>query len=363
MLGLEMSSGGLRLKESWETVRKNGFTPAFLKNLQVGATPHREVFRRGNLRLICYEMPGENPGAAVPTQAPVLFLPSLINRHYILDLLPGRSLVGHLLADGFPVYMVEWLAPSAEDRYLEFDDLFRRRISQAIERVLLDAGSEGLHLVGHCLGGTLAIMEALLRPSRLKTLTLLTAPVDFTDAGKLGKWAKSAEFDLDALTDAYGNVPWPLLQGSFQCLRPSLPFSKWARLMDKWRDPEFCLSFLAMEMWSSDNIAFPGQCYKVLIRDLYQRNALARGEFRLEGNRLSLSGLGLPVLDVVAMDDHIVPPATRLPMVVGESTSGAGVHRIDLTGGHVGAVLGRRAQQTLWPEMSTWLKSQDPKTH
>jgi polyhydroxyalkanoate synthase subunit PhaC len=359
MLGLEMSSGGLRLKESWEAIRKNGFTPDFLKNLEIGPTPHREVFRRGNLRLIAYET-----GAVTDTSlAPVLFLPSLINRHYILDLLPGRSLVAHFLAEGFPVYMVEWLAPTAEDRYLEFDDLFVRRISKAIERTLRDAGSAKLHLVGHCLGGTLALMEALLRPERLKSLALLTSPVDFTEAGKLGKWAQSPEFDLEALTDAYGNVPWPLLQGSFQCLRPSLPFSKWARLMDKWRDPEFCRSFLAMEMWSNDNIAFPGQCYKVLIRDLYQKNALARGEFRLEGKKLSLSDLELPVLDVVALDDHIVPPATRLPMSVGvRAGKEPSVNRIDLTGGHVGAVLGRRAQQTLWPEMSTWLKSQDPKT-
>lgn len=361
MLGLESLPGGLGLKEKWESAANFGLVPSHLQGLKIGATPSREVFTRGNLRLLAYEpLSGSSPTAE--TRAPVLFLPSLINRHYILDLMPGRSLVEHLLREGFPVYMIEWLPPRPEDQYLTFDDLFSRRIARAISETCSDSGFAKIHLIGHCLGGTLAAMESLLRPQRLKSLTLLTAPIDFQESGKLGVWAKSSDLDLRALTDAYGNIPWALLQTTFQMLKPALALSKLSRLMERWKDPEFLQMFLAIEMWSSDNISFPGLCYEALIRDLYQKNQLAKGEIRVEGQKLNLEELSIPTLEVIALDDHIVPPQTRLPELTGAS-HGITIQKIDLNGGHIGSILGKRAQQSFWPEMTQWLKSQESEKH
>lgn len=351
MLDLDFLPTGIGLRETWERARTSGLVPEWMKALEIGATPSREVFSRGNLRLLEYL-----PQTAKRSGVPVVFLPSLINRHYVLDLRPGRSLVEYLVMQGFPVYMIEWLAPRAEDRYLTFDRLFSARISKALEVVASQSESGKFHLAGHCLGGTLAAIEASLRPERIQSLSLLTTPIDFSHAGKLGDWTKAPGFDVDSLVEAYGNVPWPLLQSSFQLLRPSLVIGKWSRLMAKWQDTDFLLSFLGLEIWSSDNVSFPGLCYATLIREFYQNNALVSGELRVEGRTIDLSKFAKPVLDVVAVDDHIVPLSTRWP-------AQSRVARVDLAGGHIGALLGGRAQKTFWPELSQWLKSHDSALH
>lgn len=316
-----------------------------MRSLEVGATPSREIFRRGNLRLVEY---ARSPDVK-PVATPVVVIPSMINRHYVLDLLPGSSFVEALCLAGFHVQMIEWLEPHASDRFLTIDELFARRIAKALEVAAGSSPTGRVHLIGQCLGGTLGLIETLLRPERVASLTLMTTPVDFSDAGQLGTWAK-APLDVRALTDAYGNVPSSMLQGSFRWLKPSLSIGKARRLASRWRDDEFLQAFLALEMWSVDNVDFPAGCYRFLIEDLYRANKLVRGELVIEGRRLELSTLSVPVFDAMASDDHIVPLAMRLP-------AGTGVDRREYRGGHLGAVIGGGARRNFWPELVRWLKS------
>ena len=204
---------------------------------------------------------------------PVLLVPSLINRHYVLDLRPGRSFVEFLVEHGHDVFMVDWGTPGDEDRYLEWDDIVDGYLGRAIRIAGRHSAHGNVHLLGYCLGGTLAAVHAAARPERVASLMLVAAPVDFHQGGLLARWTTTPTFDLDALAAAFGNVPWPLMQASFHMLRPTLNLSKLVSMIDRAWDDEFLDHFAALERWGNDNVSFPGWPIAATCRSCTARTA------------------------------------------------------------------------------------------
>jgi polyhydroxyalkanoate synthase len=322
----------------------------------VGATPSDIVFAENKWRLLRYRPRPE--GAAHRT--PVLLVPSLINRHYVLDLMPGKSFAEWLVAQGFDVFIVDWGTPADEDRFVTFDDVCDRWLGRALRQTCKLAGTERAHLLGYCLGGTLTTIHAAVHPERVASMTVLAAPVRFSGgeaAGLLEAWTRVPTFDVRTLVDATGNVPWQLMQAAFHLLRPTLGLSKAVHMVDRAWDDEFLDGFLALETWGNDNVSFPGECYVRYIRELYQGDALARGTFTLSGRRVDLSRLVCPIQVVTFEHDTIVPKesAVALLQLAGAKEK---VH-VHLPGGHVGAVVSRAASKRLWPEIARFWAAHD----
>ncbi len=319
----------------------------------VGATPADVVHAENKWRLLRYRARPE--GLAYAT--PVLMVPSLINRHYVLDLMPGKSLAEFLVARGHDLYCIDWGTPGDEDRYLTFDDICDRAIGRAIRVAARESGADAVHLFGYCLGGTLGVIHAAARPERVRSLLALAAPVKFDDDGLLARWTNAPGFDVGALVDGFGNVPWQLMQGAFQLLRPTLNLSKAVHLLDRAWDDEYLDGFLALETWGSDNVAFPGAAYREYVRDLYQRNLLAKGELHLSGRRVRMEDLRVPALAIAFQHDNIVPQASAAELV--QRVASEDKDLWVLPGGHVGAVVSRAAAKGLWPKMSAWWAVRD----
>lgn len=320
----------------------------------VGQTPHDEVWRENKWRLLRFR-PTRPAGERWRT--PILLVPSLINRWYILDLRPGKSFAEHLVNAGHDVYIVDWGTPTAEDRYVTFDDVCQTYLGRAVRKVA-GASPDGVaHVLGYCLGGTLAAIHAAANPSRIASLVALAAPVDFDHAGILGTWTRSPGFDVHALVDGFGNVPWPLMQASFQLLKPTLNAQKLVTLIDRAWDDEFLDGFLATERWGNDNVSFPGECYRRYIDELYRGNALTKGTMRLGGRAARLDAIDCPVLAVTFEHDHIVPTASATALLT--QVSSPDKAQLHLSGGHVGAVVSRKAATTLWPQLSRWWAARD----
>jgi polyhydroxyalkanoate synthase len=318
------------------------------KRPPVGSTPADAVFTENKWTLLRYRR-----SEPARYRTPVLLVPSLINRHYVLDLLPGKSVVEWLLAQGHEVYCVDWGTPGDEDRYVTFDDVCDRALARAIRRT----GAERAHVLGYCMGGTLAALHASVHPERLASLVALAAPVRFAEAGLLGAWTQSPSFEPRALVDALGNVPWQLLQSSFHMLRPTLNLSKLATLIDRATDDEFMDGFLALEAWGSDNVSFPGEVWRTWVEDLYRGDAFARGTFALAGRPARLEGVTCPLLVVTFEHDAIVPRASAQDLY---ARAGArDKHALHLPGGHVGAVVSRGAARTLWPALHEFWAARD----
>jgi polyhydroxyalkanoate synthase len=320
----------------------------------VGTTPSDVVHRENKWRLLRYRTADGSPPKFL---TPVLLVPSLINRHYVMDLLPGKSMAEDLVAAGHDVYCIDWGTPGDEDRFITFDDVCDKYLGRALRHVARTSPRGKAHVLGYCLGGTLAAIHAAVHPEHIASLLLLAAPVAFANAGPLAMWTRSPNFSVGSIIEGFGNVPWQLMQGAFHMLRPTMTLAKAVGVIDRADNEEFLDGFLAIETWGNDNVSFPGECYKRYIEELYRGDALIRGTFRLAGAPVQLERISCPVSCVVFENDNIVPSESAAVLV--DRIASTDKHVLKLPGGHVGAVVSKSAKKNLWPKMSAFWAARD----
>ena len=340
-------SRGLR---TLRKLRSCSETLAAAQRTRVGTSQCDVVYQSGTHRLLRYR----RASPALWAQ-PVLICYALINRPYILDLQPEKSVVRQLLAGGFDVYMIDWGTPSHADRFLTLEHYVCGFLAASVEVILRTHGGETLHLLGYCMGGTMAAIFSALNPDAVQSLTLLAAPIDFSGRESLlNVWTDPACFDVDAFLDAQGNCPAWFLQLCFQNTRPiQNSLEKNLSLFANIEDPRFLANYYAMELWVNDNIPMAGETFRQFVKDLYQNNRLARNELRVGSRRVDLGRITCPLMLLMAKNDHLVPPASTqgiLPHV-----RGTDVESVLVEAGHVGLVVGGKAQRSTWPMATRWL--------
>jgi polyhydroxyalkanoate synthase len=317
---------------------------------RVGTTACDLVYESGNHRLLRYRRETQATWAE-----PVLICYALINRPYILDLQPDKSVVRQYLDRGFDVYIIDWGVPGFDDRSFTLEHYVCGFLEEAIRTVLRDHARNDLHLVGYCMGGTLLTLSTALQPSRAKSLTLLAAPIEFGEKESLlNLWADRAYFDVDAFVNAQGNCPAWFLQACFQNTKPIQNFvQKYISMFENLGDPNFMANYFAMELWVNDNIPMAGETFREFVKEFYQNNGLVRGTFQLRGQRVDLRRITCPLLLLMANNDHLVAPASTAG--IRPHVGSRDIEAIAVEAGHVGLVVGGKAQRTLWPEATRWL--------
>lgn len=318
----------------------------------VGQTPHTVAWSENKWRLLRFSPPFGRKFAR-----PILMVPSLINRWYVLDLGKDRSLIEWLTLQGHEVYCIDWGTPGDEDRFLTWDDIGGRYLGRAVRLAARQSPTGDVHVLGYCLGGALAAPYVAAFPDGVASFLALATPIDFGQAGIMAQWTRTTSFDVRAIVAAFGNVPWPLMQASFKMMRPTLDATKLVGLLDRAWDDEFLDGFLATERWGNDNVSFPGECYARYIEELYRGNALVAGTFTLLGRRVELSAIECPVLALAFADDHIVPVESARPLI--ELVRARDKQLVVDRGGHVGAVVSRKAATRLWPALHTFWAQRD----
>jgi len=338
------------LAESWKMPRRLHNLIRLMKDElkpRLAQSPCEEVAHWGRVRLLRYAT------TQPERRCPVLMIPSIINKYYVLDLRPGQSFVEYLSQQGIPVYMLDWGDPGPQDRYATMEDHILRWQGAAVRAACKHAGVSAIHMLGYCVGGTFAIAYAALRPQRVAGLIALTAPVNFHDEGILSVWATDPNFDVDRLAETYGLIPAELLQSSFSMMDPLSQKNKMTGLWEKLWNDGFVENFLALETWLNDNVDFPGATYTRHIKELYRENQLVKGEFTLGGETVRLGDITCPVLTVISTKDHIVPgtSASQLHDLVGSDDRTF----LPLPGGHIGVTVGSKAKDGLWKSTAEWL--------
>ncbi|HNP86569.1 MAG: alpha/beta fold hydrolase [Chloroflexi bacterium SZAS-1] len=321
---------------------------------QVAQTPADEVYTEGKVRLLRYR------AAEHPAPVPVLIVPSLMNRYYLLDLVPGRSLTEYLVGRGLDVFLLDWGIPGPEDRATTFDQYITGALRRATQRVRSITGQERISLLGYSMGGTFTAIFAALYGRYVANLVQLAAPIDFHDDGILSQWTRKERFNVDLVVDTLGAMPAALMQASFRMLKPTHQIAQQIALADQFGDMDAVQDFLALQFWLDDNIPFLGEAYRTYIKDCYQENYLVQGKLVVGGRRVDLSQIDAPLLTVVATRDVISPPASAT--VLNDLVASPDRSILELTGGHTSIVAGHEAATQLWPQIADWLleRSHEP---
>lgn len=320
---------------------------------ETGQTPKEVIWTKNKASLYHYE-----PAREKRFPIPILLIYALINRSYVLDLMPGSSLVEYLSKQGFDVYLLDWGTPGDEDSTLAFDNYVFDYMKRAVKKVLRHAQAEELTMLGFCMGGTMAAMYAALFPGTpLKNLILLTAPLDFTPSamGIYGTMTSEKYFDPDLLVEAFGNVPGELVDTGNRLTKPVTNYiGTYVTMWDRVMHGKSMDTWLAMNKWVNDGVPFAGAAFKQWIRDFYQQNKLVKGEIWLRGQRVDLSNITCPVLSIAGTKDHIctVPQAE----VVMRLVSSQDKEFLAFDAGHIGLVAGGDAKKNLWPKLRAWLE-------
>jgi polyhydroxyalkanoate synthase len=306
--GANFVRGWRNFCDDWARLASAGLGPVPTGDFVVGKTvataPGKVVFRNELIELIQY-----TPATEKVHPEPILIVPAWIMKYYILDLSPHNSLVKYLTGEGFTVFMISWRNPDAADRDIAFDDYRTLGVGAALDTIGAIVPDYQVHALGYCLGGTLLSIAAATMArdgdKRLKSVSLLAAQTDFTEAGELTLFINESQVAfLEDMMWERGVLDTTQMAGAFQLLRSNdLIWSRLTRdyLMGERAAPSDLMA------WNADATRLPYRMHSEYLRKLFLNNDLAGGRYLVAGRPISLSDIHLPMFVVGTLRDHVAP--------------------------------------------------------
>jgi polyhydroxyalkanoate synthase len=305
------------------------------------------IWTEGGTRLLDY---GTTANAA-KSGAVVLFVPSLVNRGYILDLAEGNSFLRWLAGRGLRPLLVDWGQPGADERSYDLTDYIAGRLERALEAATALAGGP-VGLAGYCMGGNLALSLALRRPKEVQALALLATPWDFhADRPELARAVAASAEPMLRVADRLGELSTDVLQALFFMLDPYLAPRKFLRFATFEPGSPRELAFVALEDWLNDGVPLVAQVARECLQGWYGANTPGRGLWRVAGSPVDPRAIALPTLVLVPAQDRIVPPLSAEALV--QLIPGA--ERLQPTVGHIGMMVSGVAESAVWRPLAQWL--------
>jgi polyhydroxyalkanoate synthase len=297
------------------------------------------------------------PGHAAKKDSPaILLVPSMVNRAYILDLVPERSMLRWLGEQGVTPYLLEWGEGVEDDGQQSIDDIVLQRLVPAIEFVAQKHSGKTC-VLGYCMGGTLLAGAAQNAAQFISSLIFLAAPWDFhagtrTMLSQVQFWAPSA---FPAIVEK-GHLPMDWMQVLFASLAPGSAAKKFASFADMDQDSDEARLFVAVEDWLNDGVDLPGPVAQQCIKEWFFENATAAGKWQVGGEAVNPSKLAVPTLVITSKRDRLVDYDTAVSV-------SAGIKRkkvIDTGTGHIGMIAGSGAVEKVWAPIADWVKKNAP---
>ncbi|MEO9295824.1 MAG: class III poly(R)-hydroxyalkanoic acid synthase subunit PhaC [Nitrososphaera sp.] len=319
-------------------------------SITVGQTPHEVLAETRAYRLLHYQ-----PVVSKTAQTPILTVYALINRSYVLDLQPDKSWIKSLLSQGFDVYLIDWKDPSSVDKYVSFDDYVNGYINDCVDIVLKKTKVDKLTLHGYCMGASMSVMYTALHQDKVRNLAVIAPVIDTErDSTVIGNMAKN--MDVVKMRDTIGNLPPEQLFACYSALKPfKQGVAKYFNLVQNIDNESFVGNFLRIEKWLYDTPPIAGETFRQWISDIYQKNLLAKNEFALGDLVVDLSKITVPVLNLVADEDHLVSPECSTPL--NDMVSSTDKRLMRFHTGHVGLIASSYSQNNVLPKVGQWLKA------
>ena len=317
-------------------------------DVDYGVTAKEEVWRDG--KVVLYRYRGDKSPTA---KVPLLIAYALVNRPYMVDLQADKSIVRGLLERGEDVYILDWGYPDRSDRYLELEDYIQRYLGGAVDHLRATHRLGAVNLLGICQGGAFSLCYSALNPAKVRNLVTMVTPVDFhTDDNMLANWVRGV--DVDLFVDTLGNVPADIMNFTYLTLKPWRLFvQKYVGLVDILDDKGALEDFLRMEKWIFDSPDQAGEAFRQFAKQFYQGNGFVNGGIDIGGRAVDLGYVDMPVLNVFAEHDHLVPPSSS--KALGGLVGSTDYSELSFRGGHIGIYVSGRAQREVPRAIHDWL--------
>jgi polyhydroxyalkanoate synthase len=313
----------------------------------INRTPSEVIEMKGRFNLLHYKS-----DLPIIHKTPLLVVGSLINRYYILDLLPNVSIIKNLQRQGFDIYAADWGTPKSFDKDLTLETYAEEYVENAVEKVKEVTGSDKVSLLGYCWGGIFSLIYTSTHQENVKNLILHAVPVDINkEKTIIENWA--AHLNADNLVDIFGNIPGWLINIGFLLRNPVEAMLKYPRYFNEPRSLDEIIQFFAIETWLYDSRPIIGEVYREIIDQVYRKNLLIKNKMKVGSDIINLKNITIPVLDIVGIKDDLVPPSssTSVMDVIGSTDK----KLIEFPTGHVGLCIGTGAHEKLWPEVGRWI--------
>ena len=284
---------------------------------------------------------------------PVLVIPSLVNRSYILDLAEQHSFLRFLASRGLRPLLIDWGTPGPAELERSLGDYISGDISSVLSVAVEIAGGRPVPVIGYCMGGTLAAGLAVLSPDQISALVLLAAPWDFhvgTNGPPAAITAGGAA--LEAMITTTGCLSVEALQSMFFSLDPLQGWTKFRAFADIPADDPAAESFVALEDWLNDGVPLAADVARECLFGWYGDNTPATGNWSVSGQIVDPACIACPTLGIIPAQDRIVPPASAQALI----NAIPGAESLSPQAGHIGMMVGRRAEAQLWRPLVDWLE-------
>jgi len=315
----------------------------------VAQTPRDLVFTRDKARLWRYRSDRRT------VRPPLLIVHSLVSKSTILDLLPGSSMIGFLLSEGFDVFLLDWVPAEAADAQNTLETYVDGYVPDAVRAAADEAGADELTVIGYCFGAVLALLLAAGHPELpIRNLVALTCPCDYREMGFMSRMFMPGRLDPDDVIDDTGLVPAAVMDEGFQSLKPTDRVVQQVTLWENLWNDRWLEGYLAINRWARDQVAFPGATFRQTVDLLIRRNGLFEGVVPLGRRDVRLADIACPFLNVYCEQDTIVRAASSKPLVglVGSDDA----TELVLQSGHIGLVAGRQAKEAQ-PQIAEWIRA------
>ncbi len=337
----EISDFNGKLAKGLNTLGKIG-------ELEDGISPRDVVYEEDKMTLYHYR-----PRVEKQNPIPVLIIYALVNRPYMADLQKDRSMIRGMLDAGLDVYLIDWGYPDASDSYLVLEDYINGYIDRCVDVVCDRNDLYQINLFGICQGGVFSLCYTALHQEKIKNLTTVVTPVDFhTKNDLLGKMIRHV--DVDLLVDTEGNISGDDMNAVYLSMKPfQMMGQKYVDVVNILDDTEKLRNFMRMEKWIFDSPDQAGETLREFAKQFYQENGLVKGSVKIGDDTVDLENITVPILNIYATADHLVPPDSSKALA--GCVSSKDYTELEFPGGHIGIFVSGKAQQMIPPAVGKWL--------
>jgi polyhydroxyalkanoate synthase len=299
----------------------------------LATTPGKVIHQNDVCQLIQYR-----PATDGVLKRPLLIVPPWINKFYILDLTPEKSFIRWCVEQGHTVFVISWINPDRRQARTSFADYMRKGIFESLDVIGAITGEPEVNAVGYCVGGTLlsiALAYAAAKGDRrIASATMFATQVDFTEAGDLKVFIDEEQIAaVEKLMDVRGYLEGRNMHAAFNMLRPNDLI--WPYVISTYFKGQQPAPF-DMLYWNSDTTRMPAANHSFYLRNCYLDNRLSQGTLEIDGIRLDLRKVTVPIFNLATREDHIAPPRS---VFNGSTFFGGKVTYVLGGSGHVAGVI------------------------